>query len=506
MKLSELFKGTKIIYTVPQEDISEIEISGIAINSVKVKKDYLFVAIPGFKKDGHDFIPEAINNGACAIMLQKDIHLPEGIARIMVKDSRKELALVCANFYRAPSSGIILTGVTGTNGKTTSVFLLDSIFGAAGIKTAYITTVSAQIAGRQLSFDRTTPDSLELNEFFANCISEGVEAAAMEVSSHSIDLHRVDWLDFDYFLFTNLTQDHLDYHETMENYFSVKNRLFTGKEKDIFGGKGAAINIDDIYGREIASATALEKITFGIDNPQATLRATDIVSSIEGIDMTVNLKNSNSPNGTWSIKEGRLHVKSLLCGYFNVYNILGTLGISIMAGIEIPAILNGISRMPGVPGRFEKINTGRKANVIVDYAHTPDCLENVLFTAHSLLPEGGRLISVFGCGGDRDRKKRKIMGSVSSEIADFTIITSDNPRTEDPVSIINMIEEGFTSRGNCSYKKITDRKEAIITALEMAGKKDIVLIAGKGHENYQEFADRKIHFSDQEIVRDWGKA
>ncbi len=504
MKLSVLLEGISFGAGMPDKAAGSKEITGIAINSKKVKKGYIFIAIPGFKKDGHDYITEALNNGAAAVMAQKSVPLPEGIIRIMVQDCRKELAVICRNFFKNPTSKIMMAGVTGTNGKTTSVFLLDSIFRSAGFKTAYITTVNARIAGQPLSFDRTTPDSLDLNEFFSNCLLKNVNTAAMEVSSHSIDLHRVDWLNFDYFLFTNLTQDHLDYHENMENYFTVKNRLFAGSDRSLFGGKAVAVNIDDYYGEKIAAFTDLKAITYGINNPAATLNAKDVISSIEGIDMMVSLKNNFSMDGAAGWKHGGLRVKSSLCGHFNVYNILGSIGISILAGIDPNKILDGIQSMHGVPGRFEKINTGRKINAIVDYAHTPDGLDNVLKTSRSLLPEGGKLISVFGCGGDRDAKKRKIMGELSANIADFTIITSDNPRTEDPEAIIRMIEEGFISAGNKKYIKITDRKEAITAALEMAGPEDIVLVAGKGHEDYQEFADKKIHFSDQEIIREWG--
>jgi len=503
MRLTELVKNVNFLGITAAGNIDEIDISGISINSKKVKKGYLFVAIPGFKKDGHAYAAEAVINGAKAVMVQKTLELPTSIQQILVKDCRKEMAVICRNFYRNPTSDIMLTGITGTNGKTTSVFLTDSVFRIAGLKTAYITTIKAEISGIPLSFDRTTPDSLDLNEFFANSLSRGIQAASMEVSSHSIDLHRVDWIEFDYFLFTNLTQDHLDYHENMENYFTVKNRIFSKDERYLFGGKAASINIDDNYGKKIAAATDLKVLTFGINNGNAILTAGRISSSINGIEMEVALSDKRFLNAGYDKK---FLIKSPLCGYFNVYNILGVIGIGILADIEQKCIQEGINSMAGVPGRFEKIRAGKKINAIVDYAHTPDGLENVLRTARSLLPESARLISVFGCGGDRDRKKRKIMGDISASIADFTIITSDNPRTEDPESIIRMIEEGFMISGNTSYLKITDRKKAISKALDMASENDIVLIAGKGHEDYQEFADTKIHFSDQEAIADWSRA
>jgi UDP-N-acetylmuramoyl-L-alanyl-D-glutamate--2,6-diaminopimelate ligase len=497
MKLDELTRNVNIIKLSKDKDP---DIKGIAINSKKTGRDFLFAAIPGFKKDGHEFISEAISNGACAIMMQKEMDLPAGIAGIIVEDCRKELALICRNFFNNPSGSLMLSGITGTNGKTTSVFLIDSIFKAAGFKTSYISTVKAQIGAAGLAFDRTTPDALELNEFFQKSRDANIEAACMEVSSHSIDLHRVDWLDFDYFVFTNLTQDHLDYHESMENYFKVKSRLFTKDWRELFGGKGAIINIDDPYGLKLCGMTDLSTITFGINNSHSNISAENIRNSINGIEMNVKLSGLNSKN-TKNLTD--FPVKSLLCGYFNIYNILGAIGLSIMAGIDIEVIRRGILSMAGVNGRFEKVPTVKKLNVIVDYAHTPDGLENVLKTAKSLKLQGGRLISVFGCGGDRDKKKREIMGGISARLADFTIITSDNPRSEDPDLIISMIEEGFKEKGRKSYEKIPDRKQAIIKALEMSGERDIVLVAGKGHEDYQEFADRKIHFSDQEVVREW---
>jgi UDP-N-acetylmuramoyl-L-alanyl-D-glutamate--2,6-diaminopimelate ligase len=497
MKFDDLLKNVSITGLVRGEDT---DIKGIAINSKKTGSDYLFAAIPGFKKDGHEFVVEAITNGASAVMLQKNILLPSSITRIIVKDCRKELPLLCRNFFNNPSGKLVLTGITGTNGKTTSVFLIDSIFRAAGFKTSYISTVQAQIGVEGLAFDRTTPDALQLNEFFQKSRNANIEASCMEVSSHSIDLHRVDWLDFDYFVFTNLTQDHLDYHESMEKYFEVKSRLFIKKWRNIFGGKGAVINIDDPYGLNISRITDLNTITYGINNPHANISAENIQNSINGIEMTVKISGFNSKN---TKNLSGFPVKSLLCGYFNIYNILGAIGLSIMAGIDIDVVRNGILAMTGINGRFEKVSTSKKLNVIVDYAHTPDGLENVLKTANSLKPKGGRLISVFGCGGDRDKRKRKIMGSISAGLADFTIITSDNPRSEDPDLIISMIEEGFEENRLNAYEKIPDRRQAIVKALEMSGEKDIVLVAGKGHEDYQEFADKKIHFSDQEVIREW---
>ncbi len=525
MNLKEILKGVSIKNIIGNRDKN---ITGIAINSKKVKNGYLFCAIPGFKRDGHDFILEAISNGASAVFLQKDnldfLNGEIGILKnkkkknnkedikdkntnridasnkkfnevcfIFAEDTRKELAIISKNFYQNPTSKLLLCGVTGTNGKTTTVFLINSIFKTAGYKTSYITTVEAQINNEVLHFERTTPESLELNDFFYNSILNGVECSSMEVSSHSIDLYRVNFLDFDYFVFTNLTQDHLDYHQTMENYFNVKSKLFLPEFRNIFNGKGAVINLDDAYGKIIASKTDLNVLGYSIKNPKSDIFASNIINSIDGIKMDIVLNNNFK----------KIHLNAALCGKFNVYNILAAFGIGIFCKINIKDIIDGISRMQGVKGRFEKfIIKGRY--VIVDYAHTPDSLKNVLETARELLPsKEAKIICVFGCGGDRDKIKRKIMGRISAINADFSFITSDNPRSEDPEEIIDMIEEGFNELNLKNYSRIVDRREAIFAALSFAKEGDIIVIAGKGHEDYQEFADSKIHFSDQEVILEW---
>ncbi len=495
MKLRDILKDIEYTSTIGPLDV---EITGISINSKKIKMRNLFIAIEGFKKDGHDFVPEAAQNGAAAVMVQKIMKLPKNITQILVRDCRMEFPKICRNFYKNPTSQLTLIGVTGTNGKTTTVFLTDSILKSAGLKTSLITTVEAFIGCDLLTFDRTTPESLDLNDFFYRSTLEGVKASTMEVSSHSIDLHRIDYLDYDYFIFTNLTQDHLDYHANMENYFEVKKKLFLKRNRKKYGGRGAVINIDDAYGAALAGETDLKLLTYAIKDNNARLIASDIDSSINGIDMYLNYRHQSG--GHFKFK-----ISSRLCGFFNVYNILASAGAGLIMDLDVKVIQDGIRKMAGVPGRFEKIELQNNKNVIVDYAHTPDGLENVLKTARSLLKPGGKLISVFGCGGDRDKIKRKIMGGMSALLADFTIITSDNPRTEDPEIIMDMIEEGFKEAGIQKYMKLTDRKNAIFQALDIAGEKDIVLVAGKGHEDYQEFADFRIHFSDQEVVKEWDR-
>ncbi len=496
MKLEDLLKNVNVLNIIGKKDI---EIEGIEINSKKVFKNCLFAAITGFKQDGRDFAAEAAQMGAAAILTEKVLEFGRQMTQVLVKNCRRELAVVCRNYYGNPSGLLKLCGITGTNGKTTTVFLTDSIFKAAGLKTSFITTVKAELAGCAMEFERTTPESNELNRFFSASVLQGVECACMEVSSHSIDLSRVDRLNFETLVFTNLTQDHLDYHKDMENYFEVKKRLFDPAFRNLYGGRYAAINIDDFYGKKLAESTDLKLFTYSIRDKNANIRPGNIQNSIDGIRMNIIIK---PPEGS-NLKASEFSVNSNLCGFFNVYNILAAVSAACASGIDMSDIIKGIDAMQGVCGRFEKIKLDKNIFAIVDYAHTPDGLENVLKTAKSLLKPGAKLICVFGCGGDRDTKKRKIMGAISASLADFSLITSDNPRSEDPLSITAMIEEGFKGYRKTVYDIEVDRAKAINRALSMAEKNDIVLIAGKGHENYQEFKSKRIHFSDQEVVRKW---
>jgi UDP-N-acetylmuramoyl-L-alanyl-D-glutamate--2,6-diaminopimelate ligase len=489
MKLQNLLKeiGYKEIY-----GSASIDIKNLSVNSKSVLRDSLFIAIRGFRYDGRNFIEEAVSNGAAALIVQKKVNTPSSITQIVVDNTRKVLPILCRNFYGNPSKSFKLIGVTGTNGKTTTCYLIDSILKRAGMKTSLITTVESFLDGEKIFFDRTTPESTDLNDFFKKSKQKKVDAACMEVSSHSIDLHRVDYLKFEYLVFTNLSQDHLDYHKDMTSYFNVKKRLFLKEYRNIYGGKKAVVNIDNSYGEEIFKSTDLKRISYSLKPDSASIWASDIKNSISGIEMNI-----NTSDGI------KLDISSPLCGYFNIYNILAAVSVCIDMGIGGSSIQEGIRFMHGAGGRFEKIDSDRKLTVIVDYAHTPDGLENVLATIKQILRPGGKIISVFGCGGDRDKEKRKIMGRISGQQADFTIITSDNPRTEEPDSIIRMIEKGLIESDNKKYIKETDRKKAIFKALEMAQENDVVLIAGKGHENYQEFKDYRIPFSDQDLVKEW---
>ncbi len=470
-----------------------IEISDISIDSRTVRNGFLFVAIEGFKLDGHRFARDAVKKGAVAVISRKKLDLSPDIIQVIVKDSRKVLPLVSANFFGNPSRSLKIIGITGTNGKTTTCYLINSILKDAGFKTSIISTFKSYIDEREIYMDRTTPESLDLHRFFAKSLESNVKYVCMEVSSHSIDLHRVDHIDFDHFVFTNLSQDHLDYHGTINEYFEVKSRLFDPSYRKIFGGKSAVINIDDNFGKKLYKMTDLDKASYSIKDKSADIRASDMKSSTRGISMVLKIRNKED-----------MEIRSSLCGIFNIYNILAAIGAGFEIGIERSHIVAGPGSMKGFGGRFEKIDHGPGSTVIVDYAHTPDGLENVLNTAKDILGHSGKLFSVFGCGGDRDVKKRSLMGEISARIADFTIITSDNPRSERPEDIIVMIEEGLKEEGPKGYKIIVDRKEAIYKAMDMAGESDIVLIAGKGHEDYQEFENgRRIHLYDPEIVKNW---
>ena len=492
MRLKDVLKGVECKKVYGDADIC---IKDISINSKNIKKGGLFAAVKGFRADGHDFVDEAVRNGAIAVITNKKMNTGPEAAQIVVEETRGVLPIISKNFFGDPSKSLKIIGITGTNGKTTTCYIIDSILKSAGLKTSMITTYRSYIDRKEVKLDRTTPESIDLQRFFAESVKSGVQFASMEVSSHSVDLHRVDHIDFDYLVFTNLTQDHLDYHGTLENYFEVKSRLFDTGNRGLFGIGRAIINIDDSFGRRLFDMTGMKKTSYSIKDPGADIKASDITSSISGLKMMI--KGNKNRN---------IGVETPLCGIFNIYNILAASSTCFEADIDIRSIRAGIGRMKSFGGRFEKIENSSGPTVIVDYAHTPDGLENVLNTARDMLAGSGKLISVFGCGGDRDRNKRKIMGNISARLADFTIITSDNPRSEEPDSIISMIEEGFKGEGPDKYCRIIDRKEAILMAIDIARPCDLVLIAGKGHEDYQEFENgRRIAFCDLDIVKEYNE-
>jgi len=500
MELKKLLNGVEI-----KEIVGEMnqEIKGIAYHSKKVEKGFIFIAIRGLEFDGHKFVDEAIRNGAEAIIVEEDQKF-NGKTMVFVSNSRKALSKIASNFYGNPSSSLMLIGVTGTNGKTTITYLLESIFKKAGFNPGVIGTINYRYEGKIFSAPHTTPESLELQKILWEMKNEGVSHVIMEVSSHGLDLDRVTDCHFDCALFTNLTQDHLDYHASFQKYFEAKRRLFSDiLVKSMKDKKFALTNIDDPMGEEIVKDINLKVIRYGL-KPSSDVTANNIKTTFDGLSFDVKTKGNNF----------RIHSK--LAGTFNVYNILAAIATCIEMGIPIEIIKEGIKSLEIVPGRFEKIENKKGIRILVDYAHTPDALERALLSLREIMkdkenPEG-KIITVFGCGGDRDRTKRPLMGEISGRLSDLTLLTSDNPRTEDPLTIIQEIEKGLKSlslrewskeepffwRSEKGYIKIPDRREAIRMAIKLAHPfLDTILIAGKGHEDYQIIGKKRFPFDDR---------
>lgn len=478
MKLGQLIKNIncKIV-----QGCADTEVNAVQYDSRKVGRGDLFVCITGFQTDGHKYAKSAVEKGASVIVAE---HMAEGMensgaAIVITENTRKALALISAAYYDNPSEKINVIGVTGTNGKTTTTYLMKTILDSLGYKTGVIGTIGNMIGNRALHADRTTPESLELQELFSEMSCEGVSFAVMEVSSHSLALDRVTGVKYSTAIFTNLTQDHLDYHKTMENYMKAKGILFSMADK-------AVINIDDRAGAYMKSVAKGFVMTTGIESENADLRAENISITAEGVSYTLDYEGRQYP------------VKLNIPGRFSIYNSLGAIGACLLNGIKMEDIIKGLSLNEGIPGRFQSVPNNLGITAIVDYAHTPDGLENILETAHEFAK--GRIITVFGCGGDRDRTKRPIMAEIAGKLSDFAIITSDNPRTENPATILDDVEVGMVPT-KCPYHKIVDRRDAINEAIRMAKKDDVVIIAGKGHEDYQIFADKTIHFDDVEEVK-----
>jgi UDP-N-acetylmuramoyl-L-alanyl-D-glutamate--2,6-diaminopimelate ligase len=463
------------------------EIRGVAYDSRRVGPGDLFACLPGLKTDGYRFLGDAVARGAAAVLLERADTGPLPVPALLVPSAREAMAWAAAALHGHPSRRLTLAGVTGTNGKTTTTYLVEAIFRAAGRKTGVIGTLGARIGDRALPGDRTTPEAPDLQALFAEMVAEEVSAAAMEVSSHALAQHRTLGAEFDAGIFTNLTQDHLDFHETMEAYFEAKTILF--RDYPAFSAKAftAVINADDPYGRRLASLSRGRVLTYGVSDPAAQVRATDVRVLPAGISFTLRLG-----------EEAPIPVQLSLGGHFNVLNALAAAAAGWALGVPAGTIGAALGSLSGVPGRFEAVREGQEFAVIVDYAHTPDGLENVLRAAQALGP--ARLLLVFGCGGDRDRAKRPIMGALAAEHADIAFVTSDNPRSEDPTAIIADITAGMKPRAGALWVVEPDRRAAIEAALRAAHPGDLVLIAGKGHENYQIFADRTIHFDDREVA------
>ncbi|MGO9960172.1 MAG: UDP-N-acetylmuramoyl-L-alanyl-D-glutamate--2,6-diaminopimelate ligase [Solirubrobacteraceae bacterium] len=453
-----------------------VQITGLAYDNRLVRPGTLFFCVPGFTRDGHDFAPDAVRRGAAALVVEHPLGL--GIPEVVVTSVRGAMGPAAAAFYGDPTTVLTTVGVTGTNGKTTTAFLVRALLEAGGRRTGLLGTVKSVIGGVEHEVQRTTPEAVDLQRTFREMLDGGDEACAMEVSSHALKLRRADAIHFAAAVFTNLTQDHLDFHPTMEDYFAAKRRLFVGHRPQV-----TVLNADDRYGLRLA-AELPAAITFAV-HEDADYRAAGVTTGLAGSSFTV-----HTP-------DGELELRSPLCGEFNVYNVLGALAAARALGVPAPTCQAAIATAGQVPGRFQTVDEGQPFAVLVDYAHTPDSLENVLRAARGLTE--GRVLVVFGCGGDRDRGKRPLMGEIGRKLADRAYVTSDNPRSEDPDAIISEILQG----SGPDVVHDADRRTAIALAIADAQAGDVVVIAGKGHEQGQEFADGdKIPFDDVTVARE----
>jgi len=463
------------------------EVVGITHDSRRVTPGMLFIAVPGQLADGHEFINSAIERGASAVICERNRMVSPRATRIRVPDVREAMASAARSYYQHPSSKLKVIGVTGTNGKTTVAFMIKAIMEAAGHSTGLMGTVRYEIGDRVIPAARTTPESLEVQQLMSQMLKAGCEACVMEVSSHALDQKRVLGVEFDVAIFTNLTRDHLDYHGTMENYFAAKQKLFTALAEG--AKKGAAvINIDDAFGARLAGTTKVEvELNFGL-RQSARLRATRIELGADGSRFVV------------ETPERKFALRLPLIGRHNIYNALAAVGACLALKVDVVKIQAALNKMPAVPGRLERVDLGQPFGVFVDYAHTDDALRNVLTTLREITK--GRVLLAFGGGGNRDTGKRARMGRVAAELADFTILTSDNPRKEDPAKIAAQVEEGYHAARAEACSVELDRRRAIAQIVGKAEPGDMVLIAGKGHETYQEFEDTVVPFDDRVHARE----
>jgi UDP-N-acetylmuramoyl-L-alanyl-D-glutamate--2,6-diaminopimelate ligase len=499
MRLGELLALEKIEAV---EGDFEREVTGLAYDSRQVEPASVFFAVRGEKSDGHDFLQQAADRGAAALVVARAVPRPAGTVLIHVRDVRRALGIWSAHFFGEPSRRLRLVGITGTNGKTTCSYLVESMLAAAGLAPGVIGTINYRYGGYQVPSHHTTPESLDLESLLANMLQSGVNAVALEVSSHALAQERVRGLQFDAALFTNLSRDHLDYHLDMDEYFAAKSKLFTDH---LAGGvkpkRSAVIHGGDARGAELVKmlgGAGVDIWTYG-EASQWDVHPADVSSDVAGL------------RGKIRARERVIEFSSAMIGAANLQNILGATGVACALGLPADVIAAGIERLRTVPGRLEKVENQKAVSVLVDYAHTPDALEKVLAAVRPLTQ--GRVFAVFGCGGDRDRGKRPVMGEIAARLSDIAIITSDNPRTEEPGSIIAEIERGLRRTGKLrisaleletenGYYVKEDRREAIRLALSLARPGDLVVIAGKGHEDYQILGKEKIHFDDREVARE----
>lgn len=458
----------------------DAEVKGLTFDSRHVAPGFVFIAVPGTLSDGHDFIQKAIDAGAQAVVCER---LPEtvkeNVTYVTVKSSAHALGIMASNFYGNPSERLRLVGVTGTNGKTTTVTLLYQLFSALGYNVGMISTVENRIIDQVVPSTHTTPDPIRLNELLKKMVTAGCTHAFMEVSSHAVDQERIAGLKFAGAMFTNITHDHLDYHKTFENYIKAKKRFFDELSSDAF----ALVNADDKRGMVMMQNTKAAKHTFGLKK-MVDYKGKIITNSLEGLEVEV----------------GGKIVWFKMIGDFNAYNLLGVYGAAVLLGEESDEVLLHLSALTGAPGRFERVLPGSKITAIVDYAHTPDALKNVLETIASFRTGNEQVITVVGCGGNRDKTKRPLMASIACKLSDKVVLTSDNPRDEDPMDIIRDMQSGILPTEVRKTLVLADREEAIKTAVMMARENDIVLVAGKGHETYQEIKGVKHPFDDREVM------
>ena len=468
----------------------KLKITSIEHDSRKCIVGSLFVCFEGAHVDGHSFIDQAIGKGTVAIMTARsDVEIPDGISALIVPDLLSSLAVIVPYFYDYPSKRMRVIGITGTNGKTTTTYMIRSVLINAGLKVGLIGTIQIMIGEEMFPIHNTTPNVIDLQHILMSMVERHVEVVVMEVSSHALAENRISGVEFDTAIFTNLTQDHLDYHGTMEAYRAAKAKLFDAvSRKGDKEGKTAVINLDDEAADFMLEHATCDRITYGVER-NADLHAADVDVHSGGMKFKI--------RGSFGVMSMALHVT----GLFNVYNVLAAVGACLAEKVEPEMIRHTLEHFRSVPGRFERIYADVPFTVIVDYAHTPDGVENVLTTARQIAKK--RVITVFGCGGDRDRKKRPIMGRLAARLSDVVLATSDNPRTEDPLSILDEIEVGIKEMiGDKPYEKIADRRAAIMHAVSMAEAGDVIMILGKGHEDYQILKDRTIHFDDREVARE----
>lgn len=496
MKFSTLCGG---VQTLSISTGCDPDISSLSYDSRRVSPGGLFFALPGAVVDGHNFIDAACSAGSAALVVEDAAAVPENIPYAVVPDARLALSLMADIFYGKPSLDVPVIGITGTNGKTTTTFLVEAMLEKAGLPAAVLGTISYRFGDHVIPAPHTTPESADLQQTLRDLVDHGAKSVVMEVSSHALEQRRVDGCRYDVGIFTNLTPEHLDYHGTMEGYFASKARLFSEllqptHDKPVRHG---VVNIDDPYGKRIVAASAAPVITFGLSE-EAMVRALDVDFSVAGIAARV------------VTPLGEIRVKSRMLGRFNLYNILGAVAAGVALRLPVEAIEYGVSHHKTVAGRVERVDNDRGITVLVDYAHTGDALDNVLRTVKEIAT--ARIITVFGCGGDRDRTKRPVMGKIAAELSDLAIVTSDNPRTEDPEAIIREIRVGIESLGLQEYAldeltngfsgkgftSVVSRREAIRLAVRVARPGDVVVLAGKGHEDYQIIGKVKHHFDDRE--------